>query len=38
MKDLMEFLELLAVVIGIPFTLFVLVPLGFFWLVSRIAG
>jgi hypothetical protein len=38
MKDLIEFIELLAIVIGLPFTLFVLVPLGFFWLVSRISG
>jgi len=38
MKDLIEFLELLAKVIGIPFTLFILIPLGFFWLVSRLVG
>jgi hypothetical protein len=38
MKDLLEFLELLTVVIGIPFTLFVLIPMGWFWLMSRLVG
>ena len=38
MKDLIEFLELLGIVIGIPFTVFVIVPLSLAWLVSRLVG
>jgi hypothetical protein len=38
MKDLIEFLELLVMVIGIPFTVFVIVPFSLAWLVSRLVG
>jgi hypothetical protein len=38
MKNLIEFVELLTVVIGIPFTLFVLLPFGVFWLIAKLAG
>jgi hypothetical protein len=38
MKDLIELIELLTVVIGIPFALFVLLPFGVFWLIAKLVG
>lgn len=35
---LLEFLEMLALVIGIPFTLFVLLPFALAWVVGWMMG
>jgi hypothetical protein len=38
MMRLLEFLEMLALIIGVAFTLLVILPFGLAWIVARLVG
>jgi len=38
MKDLLEFLEMMTLIIGVAFTVLVLLPFSVAWLVARLVG